>query len=80
MSDEDGKIDALVSEVIAVMEPGSLVTGFMVIAEGLDAKGDRTLFTIGHNGAATWQMLGMSEFASTKLKAQITKREFKRDS
>ncbi len=49
----------LVSRLIDGMEPGSFVTKWVVIAEVIDADGDRALICSGDDGLTRWDTYGL---------------------
>lgn len=63
--------DKAVGEIVAEMDPGSLVTKYLVIAEALDTDGKVALYTSAHKNANSWDILGLLEFAGAREKGTI---------
>lgn len=66
---------SLVGQLVQDLEPGSIVTRFVVVAEVIDADGIRGLWTDTHDGATRWDTLGLLTFALGQEKAaQVAER------
>ncbi len=61
----------LVSELIEGLDPGAMVTKFVVVAEGIDTDGVRALYTATHEGAKAWDSIGLLTYALARENAQI---------
>lgn len=56
--------DGDVSNLVARIAPGDVVvTRYVLVAEVIDAEGDRAVVTVGHEDAAPWDVYGLLHYA-----------------
>lgn len=63
--------DKAVSEMVESMDPGSMVTKYVLVAEALDSEGRRALYTNANDKAKSWEIMGLLQFAIAKEMATI---------
>jgi len=52
-----------IAEIIEGLDPGALVTRFVVIAEVIDAEGERAIWTDTSDGSTRWDTYGLLTYA-----------------
>ncbi|MDB5716270.1 MAG: hypothetical protein JWO15_3667 [Sphingomonadales bacterium] len=67
--------DNLVAQLIDGLDPGALVTKFVVIAEAIDTNGRRALYTASNEGAMNWDSVGLLRTALSMEEAAILKQK-----
>jgi hypothetical protein len=65
VSDDDRQRAALtaVSDLVQQLDPGAMVTRFVVLAEVIDADNDRALWSFTAPDATKWDSMGLLQFA-----------------
>ena len=61
----------LVAELIEGLEPGAMVTRFVLVAEVFDPDGDVCVWRCTHDGSKPWETLGLLEWAATREAATL---------
>lgn len=54
---------AIVAQLIEGLDPGCLVTQFVVVAEVIDTEGERAMWIDTHGGASRWDTYGLLTYA-----------------
>lgn len=49
----------LISQYVEKLDPGAMVTKFVIIAEGIDSDGDRASYSSTHEDATSWDIMGL---------------------
>lgn len=65
--------DNLMGLFIQGLDPGAMLTKYVVVAEGIDEDGDRAVYTSTHEGATAWDVLGLLSYAKGREEAALTK-------
>lgn len=52
-----------ITQLINGLDPGAVVTKFVVVAEVIDANGERNVWTETHDGAMPWDRIGLLRYA-----------------
>lgn len=60
-----------VAQILEEMNPGCMMTKFILIAEGIDTDGERGVYTVQNDGAMLWDNIGMLEFALAIAKGKL---------
>lgn len=63
MSSSEETAQAAVAELVQQIDPGCMVTRFIVLAEIIDADSDRAVWSFVAPDATKWDTLGLLEFA-----------------
>ena len=58
-----GQSENHVADLIHQLDPGSMVTKFIVIAEVIDTDGDQAVWVDTSDGSSTWDILGLLAYA-----------------
>jgi hypothetical protein len=53
----------LIAQAIEGLDPGAVVTKFVVVAEVIDSDGGRAVWTDTHDGATRWDTYGLLAYA-----------------
>lgn len=61
--DREAAAQAAVADLVQQLDPGAMVTRFVVLAEVMDADSDRALWAFTAPGATKWDTLGLLDFA-----------------
>jgi hypothetical protein len=61
-SDDNQAAHAAVSDLVQQIDPGSMVTRFILIAEVIGADNDRAVWSFVAPGAKKWDTLGLLDF------------------
>jgi hypothetical protein len=61
--DRNQAAHAAVSDLVQQIDPGAMVTRFVLLAEVIDAENDRALWSFVAPRATKWDTLGLLEFA-----------------
>lgn len=64
-----------VGEIVALLQPGAMMTKFYLVATIIHEDGETGLWTQSSHGLAPWDSLGLLEFAKKMETAKIYKRE-----
>lgn len=64
-----------VSGLIQQIDPGSMVTRFLVVAEIINADGDRAVWMAAAPGQNAWDSLGLIDYARAREYAGIAREE-----
>ena len=54
-----------IAKLVEDFEPGAMVTKFVVVAEVINGQGECGVWTTTHEGAKTWDTLGLLTYAMT---------------
>jgi hypothetical protein len=57
---------AAVAQLIEGLDPGAMVTQFVVIAEVIGGDGQRAIWIDAHDGATPWDVAGLLAYAMTQ--------------
>jgi len=71
MPEEEDKSDDLISQFVDGLDPGAMVTKFVVIAEGIDPQGERAVYTATHENANSWDVMGLLKYAMTREESSM---------
>lgn len=52
-----------IAQLINGLDPGAVVTKFVVVAEVIDADGEPNVWTETHDGAMPWDRIGLLRYA-----------------
>jgi hypothetical protein len=66
---------AIIAQLIEGLDPGALVTQFVVIAEVIGTEGERAMWIDTHDGATRWDTYGLLEYAMNQERAGQYARE-----
>lgn len=61
----------LIGQLIEGLDPGAFVTRFVLVAEAIAPDGVRTLWTETHDGATSWDTLGLLTYATQAEQAEV---------
>jgi hypothetical protein len=64
----------LVGQMMEIIDPGVLVSKFLVIVEGVDSDGQRAMYSTVSRGLTSWDVLGMLAFVEAREQALMTVR------
>lgn len=65
MAESDSILQAsadAVADLIAKVDPGAMATKFVLLAEVIDAEGDRCLWVCAREGQKPWDSLGLLQY------------------
>jgi hypothetical protein len=73
MEDEDmpHDNDELISLFVEGLEPGAMVTKYVIVAEGIDPSGNRANYTATHTDATSWDVMGLLEYARAREQGAV---------
>lgn len=60
---------------IAVGHDGDIPLNWVAVVETIDAEGARCLWRVCADGMAVWDAIGLHEYALTKLKGELMRRD-----
>lgn len=62
---------SLIGELIDGLDPGAFVTRWVVVAEVIDAEGDRAVWMDVSDDAKAWDSLGLLEYALQRERSTL---------
>lgn len=65
----------LVGEVVSLLQPGAMMTKFVLVATIINEDGSDGLWTQTSHGLAPWDVLGLIEFAKEGERIRMLKHE-----
>lgn len=71
--------DTLIAKFVDGIEPGAIVTKYVLVAEGIDPAGKRAIYTYTDDDAMAQDVMGLLDYAIAREKAAIFKTAMKED-
>lgn len=63
MSDQQDAAHVAIGELIQRIDPGVMMTRFVLVAEVIDNDGGRSVWSVEAPGSTSWDVLGLLEYA-----------------
>jgi hypothetical protein len=60
---DDSDPTAIIAQLVEGLEPGALITRFVVVSEIITSSGERVLWTTAHEDATHWDTYGLLMWA-----------------
>jgi len=73
MPESEDDSDNLISQFVSKLDPGAMVTKYVMVAEGIDNDGDRASYTATHEGATSWDVIGLLIYSFAREFAAIVR-------
>lgn len=77
--EEKDDSDNLIAQFVQGIDPGAVVTKFVIMAEGFDADGSRASYTSTHDGASPWDTMGLLIYGMAREFAQVVRDTLEED-